>query len=88
MTMIWKYALGPGCTTLQIPVGGQVLTAQVQGGNVCIWVLVEPKANTEARTFTVYGTGWELADNPGVYVGTGQMVDHGLVWHVFETTGK
>jgi len=36
------------------------------------------------RTFHVYGTGHNLLDDPGRYVGTVQACGERAVWHVFE----
>lgn len=88
---IWKYTLNPGRTLLEIPSGGQVLTVQVQHGEVRIWVLVRPEASLVTREFTVYGTGHEVPEDPTctrAYLGTIQMAEGSLIFHVFETTGK
>ena len=86
---IWKYTLQPGVTRLEIPNGGQVLSVQVQHGEPRIWVLVDPTARNEAREFTVYGTGVDVPsrhEGLKAFIGTIQMAEGSLVYHVFETT--
>jgi hypothetical protein len=49
---------------------------------------VDPGAKTYPRTFRVYGTGHNLPDDPGQYVGTFQIHNEGLVFHVFEANDQ
>ena len=87
MAMIYKYPLAPGHTELRMPKGAQVLTVQLQNGNPCMWVKVDPGAEQEDRAFDVYGTGHDMPDDPRmIYVGTFQMDRGALVWHVFDST--
>ena len=83
---IWKWNLQP-VTTINMPVGAQILTAQEQGGGVALWALVDPGAQKHNRTFSVYATGQTHHDNPGLYIGTVQVQGGAIVLHVFETTG-
>jgi hypothetical protein len=69
---------------LPLPKGARVLTVQVQGGMPQLWALVDPAAPIVHRTFDTYGTGHGMPDQPGEYVGTYQMEDGALVFHVFE----
>ena len=71
---------------LQMPEGAKILTVQTQNGKPCIWAAVNPLcSHTEERRFRIAGTGHNvddaLAEN---YVGTFQMYDGRLVFHVFE----
>jgi hypothetical protein len=85
MATIWKYTLEPGRTKLQMPQGAQVLTAQMQHGDLCVWAKVDPSRPLELRLFDVYGTGHTMpADPRHCYVGTVQADGGALVWHVFE----
>ena len=83
---IWKWMLQP-VTTISMPVGAQILTAQEQGSGVALWALVDPGAQKHNRTFSVYATGQTHHDNPGLYIGTVQVQGGAIVLHVFETTG-
>lgn len=83
---IWKYAVrldAPGAFHLQMPVGADVLTVQLQDGAPMLWAMVNPDARTIQRSFRVVGTGWDNEDFTGCrYVGTWQK--DSLVWHLFE----
>jgi hypothetical protein len=83
MKTIWKFKLTP-VSALHIPAKGKLMTVQVQREEPCLWVLVDPNAQTELRVFDTYGTGHNLPENPGTYVATFQTNNGHLVWHVFE----
>jgi len=83
MKTIWKYALDFQ-TIVDIPKGAKVLTVQEQRGDPQLWAIVDPDAETEKRTFIIYGTGHNMPDDPGEYVGTFQQLGGNLVFHVFE----
>jgi hypothetical protein len=84
MPTIYKYNLQPGRTVLDLPAGALPLTAQMQNGDVCMWVLLDPARPHERRFFDVYGTGHGMPADPGRYVATFQMDGGVFVWHVFE----
>lgn len=86
MTTIWKYELEPGKNLLKMPAGAKPLTVQTQGGTPTMWALVKEDAPPEHRIISIYGTGHKMPDHPGVYLGTFQMSDGALVWHVFDAT--
>lgn len=82
---IWKWTLAStDIQTLHLPVGAQVLTVQAQGECAQLWALCHEKAEKEPRRFAIYGTGNPIPDEPGIYVGTYQLMDGRLVLHVFE----
>lgn len=83
MKTIWKFTLEPNCT-LEMPIGAEILTVQEQNGHAQMWALVDPYAENEEREFAVYGTGHKIPDSPGAYVGTFQLNEGTLVFHVFE----
>jgi len=87
MKTIWKYTLDFD-TTLDMPCGAKLLAVQVQHCEPQLWALVDPGAEKELRTFCVYGTGHELPDDPGRYVGTFQLSGGELVFHVFEKSNR
>lgn len=86
MKSIWKYPVVPGRFTHAIPEGGKILHLAVQGdaGEPQMWVLVDKSADTESRTFRVYGTGRDMSDEELAYVGTFMQDGGSLVFHVFE----
>jgi hypothetical protein len=72
---------------LSMPKGAVPLCVQVQYKSPCLWALVDDQAGTELRTFRIAGTGHPLNEEQTlVYVGTFQMMEGSLVFHVFEVT--
>jgi len=81
---IFKYALlVTDRQEIEMPVGAKILTCQVQREKPCVWALVDPSAPQEFRTFSTYGTGHPIYQEPGEYVGTYQLESGGFVGHVF-----
>ena len=82
---IWKVTLQ--CADLQsfdLPKGAKPLTVQVQDGRQRMWLLVDEEAETEQRTFATYGTGHRMPVEPGTYIGSYQLAQGLLMFHVFE----
>lgn len=85
MKQIWKFEITPDGQTVQMPVNAVILSVQNQKEKLCLWAFVDPRAPTEAREFEVIGTGHAFQDDPRRrYLGTVQMHNGFLVWHVFE----
>ena len=83
---IWKFNIQPNIE-IEIPIGGEILTTQEQYGEIYIWILVDPSAEKEKRTFEVYPTGGPIYHDMGIerkYIGTVQLYSDKLVFHVFE----
>ena len=52
MKTIYKYELNLyGTTTLDLPIGAEILTVQIQFDKICIWALINPKNKKESRLF-------------------------------------
>jgi hypothetical protein len=83
---IWKYPLQVlDRQFVAMPRGAQVLTVQTQRGQPHIWALADPAEREYVdRCLRIYGTGHEMPADPGRYVGTFQLADGGLIYHVFE----
>src|SRR4051812_10783006 len=91
MLTVHKFALPFPVTDrfeLRLPRGARLLSLQCQQDEPKIWALVESDAPNEVRTFRLVGTGHPI---PGIliaeqlrFVGTFQMMDGSLVFHVFE----
>ena len=84
MQTIWKFAIPPGGGYVYMPRGGVVLTVQAQNDSPYMWAQVDPAAPSEPRQFFIYGTGHHLQEPPGKYIGTFQLMNGALVFHVFE----
>lgn len=85
MKRILKYELKDDLTTIQLPALSQILTVQIQNSKPHVWVLVDDYYPEGERTFFIFGTGEEIPDmfSKDDYVGTFQMLEGMLVWHVF-----
>ncbi|MCI2145820.1 MAG: hypothetical protein LKK08_06190 [Bacteroidales bacterium] len=86
MKTIYKYKIEvEDMQTIILPKNAQILTVQMQNGNPYIWALIDnDEEETEAVTIGVYGTGNPIDNNYTLsYIGTFQMYDSKLVFHVF-----
>lgn len=86
MNAIWKFPLEiEGEQVLQMPLGSEILCAQVQEGRLCLWAIVDSEMPRERRTIVIVGTGHPMGEPADYdYIGTAQMNGGALVWHVFE----
>lgn len=87
MKTIWKFSLSHlERNEIKVPRGSKLLSVQVQCGRLFVWVLVgekeASKCDYRTKVVSVYGTGFDVPDDPGRFVGT--IVDGEFVWHVFE----
>ena len=83
---VYKYPLDiSGYNEISMPIGAEILTVQIQDGKAFVWALVDinPYKNLEVRKIAVYGTGHTIHTDVK-YIGTIQMMDGKLVFHVFE----
>ncbi|MCP5006558.1 MAG: hypothetical protein GY941_21850 [Planctomycetes bacterium] len=83
---VWKYKIEP-LSTLEMPIGAKILCVDCQRGTPTMWVLVDTDAMKVNRKFHTYGTG-EAIDANSTYIGTFQMDNGFLVFHVFEHNHK
>jgi hypothetical protein len=87
MKTIFKYKIETTDEqTISMPQGAEILTVQIQNGDPHIWVLVDMTQDDVIRTIEVFGTGNPIRDPnaPRRYVGTYQLRDGRLIFHVFE----
>jgi hypothetical protein len=84
MKTIWKYSMMTPECDFEMPKGAQILCVQVQNEIPQIWALVDPGLDRNTRRFRTYGTGHDIPENPGKYIGTIQMYRGRLMFHVFE----
>lgn len=91
MMTIWKYPLEIMDTQfLELPVGAEILSVQVQNGQLVCWAIFDKlTARIEQRIVYIFGTGNPIRDNDvkgKLFLGTVQM---GLfVWHVFVSRNR
>lgn len=83
MDTIWKFQLlRTDRPSVFMPDNAQILHAEMQGGEICIWALVDPEARRVQRTFAIVGTGNPFHDS-GAWEHVGTVFDGPFVWHVF-----
>ena len=92
MKTIFKYPLSISDEQLiEMPIGAEILSLQVQNNIPCIWAMIEEfEVEMIDRTFMMYGTGhsfynrnYEKYDDKP-FIGTFQVHSGTLVFHVFE----
>ena len=83
MKTIYKYPIEiTDEQTVSIPIGAQVLSAQMQGTQLCIWAMVDSTNFNCNRRVRIFGTGnpveldsnWKFVDS---------VQERIFVWHVF-----
>lgn len=72
--------------TIQAQRDWRPLSAQLQGGELVLWALVDTASPMVDHQVFVHGTGHEVNVAASRFVDTFQLSDMGLVFHVF--TGK
>lgn len=85
---VYKYIVNMqrDTSTIHLPAGARILSFKYQHGALCFWALVNPQTYTEERQFRVVGTGHSI-DIPSEklhFIGTAQMLNGDLIWHLFE----
>ena len=83
-TVIYKYELEVAdWQDVKMPLGGEILSIQLQGAKPTIWVKLAPHQPVGERRLRIVGTGHSFVDALiGDYVGTIQS--DGFVWHLFD----
>lgn len=84
--VIYKYRLNCYPTQQYLPVGAKFLCIQNQNETPQMWFIVDPKEQeTEQRNFVTRPTGAMFYTNQSTdYLGTFQLDNGRLVFHVFE----
>lgn len=87
---VFKYPLPLLYDWVRIPMprGAEPLCVQMQDGRPCMWARVDIDEPVVTHHFRVAGTGHDLDDEVGRYIGTIQMHGGDLVLHVFAQEGS
>jgi hypothetical protein len=91
MKAIWKYNVAlTDEFTVTMPVGASsILSVQVQDGQPRMWALVSPDAAPRPRHFRLAGTGHPIDTEKELrFIGTIQLNDGALVFHLFEVLAR
>lgn len=85
MKKVFKYPLEViDEQTVPMSAGAELLSVQMQNGQVCLWALVDINEDAMClRRVFIHGTGHEI-HHDGKYVATFQARDGALVFHVFD----
>lgn len=83
---IWKYELKvQDQNRIDLPIGAEILCVQLQHNKPCLWVEVNnEESEKEVHIIETFGTGHLLDSSPRMYLGTYQMHDGALVFHVYK----
>ena len=86
MLTVWKYKVSnDDCFEIELPINSKLLSVQVQFHEVYLWCLVNPKEKAiQKRKFRLAGTGHLINENNLEFIGTFQLLNGGLVFHLFE----
>ena len=89
MKRIYKYPLELTDTQfVELPLGAEILTAQMQGDQLCLWAMVNtlPEAIKKNRRIEIIGTGNPVPTGDLKYISTIQIEGGRLIFHIFENT--
>lgn len=86
MKVIYKYKLNTASEqAIELPHNAEILCLQTQNNQPHIWVKIDTSDDLLARRlFLTVGTGSAFPDIPAIHIGTYQLNDGELVFHVFE----
>lgn len=84
MKRIWKYKVFDNESTecLDLPKGAIPLKIGLQNDKPYMWILVDPDAPNEKRTFILIATGEPFYPDDKKYIAT--FFEGIFVWHVWE----
>ena len=86
MKTIYKYPLEiTDRQVIEIPAGSEILSAQMQRGQLCLWVLVHTYEAPRHRDVYIFGTGNPIPQgfDRGYCLFVGTVQQGPLVWHIF-----
>jgi hypothetical protein len=78
---------------VEMPMGAKILHVQSQPApygqpskeQLCLWAEVDPDNSLVPRRIRVFGTGHDMEHEHQLrYIGSTDMHNHALVWHVYE----
>lgn len=85
---VWKFEISVEDEfVLAMPKGAKPLHVAVQDDKPCLWMLVDPAAGREDRTFYVHGTGHPVRPE-SQHLGSFMLYDGAFVGHLFEPMSR
>lgn len=89
MTTIYKYKIeATDRQVLKMPKYAELLCVQIQDGEPHLWAKVDTDNELTDVEIHVYGTGHEITESNLYYIGTFQLRQGALVFHVFQNLVK
>jgi hypothetical protein len=87
---IWKSTLQfTDEQVIELPESYEILCIQTQFGRPCLWAKVNPKCYHVKLRLRTFGTGQEISEGLNLrYIGTYQINNGSLAFHVFEEIEK
>lgn len=70
--------------SVPMPRGAKIICCQAQFGQLSLWAEVDPSAPYEPVFIEVFGTGHPMPEADRTYIGTVQMDEGFLIWHVYQ----
>ena len=90
MLRVFKYLVEIGnYFEVELPRSAQILTVDLQGSEIKLWALVDPKRPMIKRRFRLSGTGHPIEEDMEnlKYINTFLVHEGAVVVHVFEVLG-
>ena len=86
MQHIFKYTINPTNykTIIEMHEGSEILSAQVQNNEPCLWIRVDTSKKIIKRVFYVLLTGESIIPVDSKFIGTFQIDGGSYVVHIFE----
>lgn len=83
---VWKYDLNiKDRQEVWLPAGAQILSADLQQGELKLWVLVNPKETINvSHNLKLAGTGHNINDIIIKFIDTIQFYNGSVIMHLFE----
>lgn len=86
---IWKQILDiVDRQEITVPIGAKFLTVQLQQDHLAIWFECNEANPKQEVVIAIYGTGNPMPHEPGKYIGTFQLDNGELVFHVYDLYGN
>lgn len=89
MKTVWKYEIHPDddMIAIEMPVGAEVLSVQIQRGQPVLWALVDTDAIHRMHYFHIARTGYFITHPVERHLGTFQLDGGAPVFHLFQLPG-
>ena len=91
MKSVFKYKLEPKIgesktEPVTMPVDAKYLHVGFQGEDMYLWAEVDTDLCDVYHTFEVFGTGHEMSDESRNFIGTAQLNNYQLVFHIYSNS--